>query len=195
MNAPMVSLRSLLAALIVVTTMSTSAIVQATAVGMDAMFDFSGLCVDCAEEAGVDEYPVTGRLTLTDFVPDVALDIDNFVSFYYTGTNLIPEVTITKDQVFGLQGILAADGTITSDYFAFYGDFLNNGECSNAPASCGFYVYPDAVFQLDRYWVFSDDDFGSDGQFTRVAEPMTLVLIGLGLAGIGCQRSKQIKTA
>jgi PEP-CTERM motif-containing protein len=179
MKKLILSVHTLFASLIVVFGMSFSSVSQSTPiVGMDVVFKFTGLCTDCASAASVSEYPVTGLLSLTDFVPQATLDRDNFVSFSYGGSNLIDPFEIFKSDIDILDGALNADGTLFSPYLAFWEWDLPD---------CQYCYF---VVESSGDWSLEEDDYGINGRFSRVPEPTTILLLGLGLAGILYQSRK-----
>lgn len=52
-------------------------------------------CTDCAAAAGTDAYPVQAQLTLQNYTLGDALDYSHFVSFFYSGSNLVAPYSIT----------------------------------------------------------------------------------------------------
>ena len=83
---------------------SLAAIAPARAVTTTAIvstFDFSGTCSDCTG-AG------TGELKLGNYNLGDAITANNFLSFVYNGTNLLPAFSITAADASGLSGSMSA---------------------------------------------------------------------------------------
>jgi hypothetical protein len=191
MKTIFVSLRSICAAFLVLASLGSTTNANATAMpsGVDALFDFSANCKDCAQKASLASYPVTGLLALKNFVAGANLDFNNnFVSFTYGGSNLVPQFTITADDFMypELSGILDDDGSVSELFI------LSNFDVPGCDSACFLSVGADGGWNLEV------DDFGDLASFTRTSgvgmpEPATLLLFGLGLIGVGCQKRKQVK--
>lgn len=147
------------------------------------VYTFSGVCSDCTGTA-------TGTLVLTsDFVLGVStISTSNFVSFTYSGTDLLPAFTISSGDLG-----LSVSGTFAGSMPASYADV----HLSNRSFSFDTYLQP-----ADGIWVAGfNKKFGDQGNTyswnaasTSVPEPATLGLIGAGLAGlavVGLRRKRR----
>jgi hypothetical protein len=165
-----------------------------TTIGDDLTFDWSGICTDC--EGGAQ--PVTGSLMLTDFIAGEPLSVSNFVSFTYNGSSILDPFTIAAANATGLNGVLAADGTVTT-FFSLQWS-LSSPPGGGASAGTNPPAAPQNYFTVDTdgSWSLSyvspgDDDRGTNGTFTpasNVPVPATLLLLPLGLAAMRLMRRR-----
>jgi hypothetical protein len=150
--------------------------------GEDVTFSWSGICTDCV--AGETE-SVTGTLILTDFVADESLSLSNFVSFTYNGSSILDPFTIASSDASGLDGVLTADGTVTTDFQLSFTPAKTTGISPLA-------VYSFTVL-VDGEWDLAGFDEGTNGTFrpaSSVPVPATLVLLPFGLAAMRVARRR-----
>jgi hypothetical protein len=142
---------------------------SATAIPAQTIFNFSGDCDDCVGTFNDGLYQhVTGTLVLQNFIGGVPLNLGNFVSFHYDGSNLLAPFTVNANQASFLIGTLAADGRVLSPFDLFFGS--------------KFEVAPTGQWLIDNF-----ADVGPNGTFS-VPEPATLAIFGLGLLALGVTR-------
>ena len=129
-------------------------------------FTFTGVCSDCAGSA-------IATLTVTGFTPGLAfnLDLSDFVSFSYAGTNLRGPFVITASDdptVFGSLGP------------AFPNPYLVHVEIPSTPS--GF------DSELDGSWAVADqgiDDQGASSSWdVATPEPATAAIAGFGVLAL-----------
>ncbi|MEZ5736704.1 MAG: PEPxxWA-CTERM sorting domain-containing protein [Novosphingobium sp.] len=154
----------------------------------DYTFNFSGNCVDCAEAAETDFYPVTATLMVQNYELGTPFELDNFVQFDYGGSNLVGPFSVTTSSIVD----------------TFY------GAIGAAPGSYEVYLHHSgyAYFQTgtDGTWDLGDDfvsslDQGNIGVWSLtqpggVPEPTTwmTMILGFGLIG-GAMRSRKSQQA
>jgi hypothetical protein len=147
---------------------------------------FSGNCVDCAAKAGTGTYAVTGTLVLkgANYQPNQQLGIADFLSFSYGGSNLFDAFEISSANI--------------GSFFASYGNPLAMLQLETRYGAKGAnYRYFNS--QENRTWatgsnVISIADYGNAGAWTQIShvpEPGSLVLLGLGLAGLLAARQRR----
>lgn len=163
---------------------------------------FTGNCIDCADAADRNEFPVSGTLITRNYSAG-DLTFANFVSFTYNGSNLLDPWELEANEFVEVGGNLFADPQSFSLFWSY-------------DVSSGYFFMPSmlllatsqvahgAIEQVPGSWsmCFSSDatcapsdpdpmpqDFGSQGAFTMqtstVPEPSTYALMGLGLAVVG----------
>ncbi|MEN9627801.1 MAG: hypothetical protein RJA10_1028, partial [Pseudomonadota bacterium] len=84
---------------------------QATLLQQQTTYYFNANCSDCAVAAHSATYGVLGTLVLQGYTAGDAITQSNFVSFTYSGSNLIPGFTVDLNEytVVGRSGALPSD--------------------------------------------------------------------------------------
>lgn len=166
---------------------------------------FSGDCSSCATEAGRSSFPVLARLTLQDYVPGEAIEADNVLSLWYTGSNLVdmfalsrPTATVASGRPFSADTITAVAGQlgpIAGLPLAFgvdFGDglFFRTGADGSfsvcAPKGSGFFG-GDACFSTGA-------DVGTGRWMIDAApvpEPSAALMLAAGIAALGLLRRRR----
>ncbi len=72
-------------------------------------FNFTGNCIDCAQTAESETYPVTATLVLDNYTSGQSINFTNFVSFTYATTNLQPGYTVLNGNSTGIAVVPAAN--------------------------------------------------------------------------------------
>ncbi len=87
---------------------------SAQAVAANSTFYFNANCADCAVAANAAGYGVMGTLVLQNYSQGSAITAENFVSFTYSGSNLVAPYSVTPS---------GSDGDGTTNDFTFSFDF------------------------------------------------------------------------
>lgn len=167
--------------------------------------NFSGNCIDCAAAEGTPSYTVTATLVMRDVWPEpysTKVQLQNFVSFSYGGSNLLAPYVITEKDVTYFSGVWSADysqgfsieknlGDGTSLFFTY--SFAScpttdsDGNCNlvfNSPWSTGIGPYVADYGDRGTWQVVSVDN--------HVPEPATFLLLSAALASLWLYRRRQI---
>lgn len=175
----------------------------AHAIGTETTFYWSANCQDCASTASVPSFGVTGTLTLLDYELGQEIGSDNFLSFSYSGSNLI--------RPFFVGGDVTDRGAGRFDLGTVY---RVDGRVDAVPAANRFELqFDDGLFfqtQLDGSWsvcapdaihyyggnscgTFEPADFGNAAVFATTApvpEPGVWAMLAAGLGVIGLLRRR-----
>lgn len=153
-------------------------------------------CADCAALANTSSYPVQAELTLSNYTLGDTLDITNFVSFTYDGSNLVDAYSITDSgddnngatindfftsSIYVFSGVISTvPGANTLDIT--FDDGLHfrtqtDGSWSTCAPNANGYYGGNSCFQI------LNADYGSDAIYstTPVPEPSHLALMAAGL--------------
>ena len=151
--------------------------------GTDTVFSFSGLCEDCIPGT---LQPVSALLTLRNYNPGDTIFFNNFVSFRYNGSTILPEgFTITNADAFRL------GGSIGETLPGSYGVAIDGSE---------FYFRSSTTGRWDLGSFGTSADFGGNGIYSGVVaaipEPTTWGAMILGFGAIAVRlRRRQKATA
>lgn len=156
--------------------------VHADAVQTNVTFLFGGNCIDCAEAAGTDSFPITGTLVLKggEYQIGEKISPEWFISFSYGGSNLINPFEIA-----------AGSGVFMSTY-SFGSPSLQLTEDNGNGTYRYFYSSWDGTWStgINDYVL----DFGNNATMTNanyIPEPATLLMFSAALAGLGLSRHRR----
>lgn len=170
------------------------------------IFNFTGNCSDCASAAALDSWDITIALEVgADYVLGSRLTADDFVSFTYAQSNLVSDPvsidlsdwTDARSQV--LQGVIAADGIMSSHFKlslvkgseSLWSCTELGREVARSKAACKhtetvrFSVFADGTWRFGAPAKDVGDGATLDRAVYAVPEPMSLLLIGIALCGVG----------
>jgi hypothetical protein len=142
------------AAVASLSTSSRAAVVQ------EETYFFTGVCSDCRGD-------VSATLVLEGYTQGESLTKADFVSFSYSGSNIVPAFTIPPSDLYNITGVIPTD--------------------LPAPAQVilSFYVSPTNFWAYsDGNWYVNASDYGTNGTWS-VPEPSTWAMMLLGFAGLG----------
>ncbi len=180
----------------------------AQAVGTQTTFHWSGNCEDCASAIGAPSFGVTGALTLLDYEFGDSIHAGNFVSFSYSGSNLVLPFTVggnvtdrdaglwSVDTVYWLDGrIDAVPGANRFELVFEDGLFFQtqpNGSWSTCAPDAQFYSGGNSCGTF-----LAPADFGSAAQFSAapVPEPGAWGMLVAGLGVLGFWRRRRLPQA
>ena len=177
---------------------------QAALVVQQSTYYFNANCTDCAVASNSATYGVLGTLVLQNYTAGDAITESNFVSFTYSGSNLIPGFTVNlvdytvvggtgpvSSMVFALSGAIPETLPSAAEFEIGFGDGL--GFKTHADGS--FFVCGPGVvkYYANDCSAFYNNDMGT-GSFSTVnsvvlgpggqgtiPEPGTALLAALGL--------------
>lgn len=92
---------------------ATSFSAQASVVATTSTYSFTGNCIDCAIAAEQESYAVTGSLVLQNYDYGNAFNVGNFVSFSYSGSNLMSPFTWDASEISDAYGIISKTSSFT----------------------------------------------------------------------------------
>lgn len=170
--------------------------------GASVIWEFAGNCTDCATAASLPSYPVTATLVLDGYVEGTALQLENVVSFSYSGSNLLDPYIATQTPtgtsappwqhyLYAASGHLTTNGSQVLDLR--FGDglaFILDG--TGDWFTCGR--------KDDRYYAVScsspyNNDNGTGGNFSvptpSVPEPAIFGLLAMSALGLVRQGRRQ----
>lgn len=135
---------------------------------------FSGNCTDCAIEAKLPSYAVTGTLVLQDYVLGNQILAPNFFSFSYGGSNLLPQYDISALSLLSVSGLISF-ALPSANVFHVTGATHYFDLSSTGSWNTGRHI---------------NQDMGNSGAFA-VPEPATMLLMGAALAAAGLARRRR----
>ena len=144
---------------------SAGTLQQANIIVSSVTYNFTGACSDCYGGHG----NATATLTLSGYTLGSAFNASNFVSFTYTGTDLLPTFTITS-----LSPGLMASGTLPSSLPGY-------ANVSVSSSSYFFSSMSDGTWSAGRPIL---GDRGTVGTYSALPEPATMGMLGFGLLGV-----------
>lgn len=170
-------------------------------------------CTDCAQTAGLSEYPVWATLTLDGYTPGTPTSDDTlFVSFFYSGSNLVAPFSVTRSGDDGNAATVDYFSHIPTDDGAWLPNYFLSANLSDVPGPNSFFFAFDSYFVLTQPsgdWsmcapgadgfplggsCLAPSDYGTNAVYTLAAvpEPSELAMLsaGLLLMGAAVRRSK-----
>lgn len=144
------------------------------------VYDFKGVCSDCTGDA-------TAQLILRFYTPGDMITLDDFVSFTYGGSNLLPAFTINASDIVSndIFGVIPATLPAPATF-----QIIKNGNTSftsNAGGAGNWCAGPRCI--ADR---------GTNGTWSLpgVPEPATWAMLLVGFTGLGAaMRSRRSSAA
>ena len=179
---------------------------QAALLVQQSTYYFNANCTDCAVAANSATYGVLGTLVLQNYSAGDAITESNFVSFTYSGSNLIPGFTVNlvdytvvggpgpvSSGVYALSGAIPDPLPSAAEFEIGFGDGLGfRSEADGSFYVCGRSATPPEYYAPGCSHVFNNDMgtgsfstvnsvvLGPGGQGT-IPEPGTALLAALGL--------------
>ena len=198
--------RHALRALAVASGLAAGAAGSAQATLLQQTYYFNATCSDCAVAANSATYGVLGTLVLQGYTAGDAITESNFVSFTYSGSNLIPGFTVDLEEymvvgasdpvtsgVYALSGAIPASLPSAAEFEIAFGDGLGfKSEADGSFYVCGRSAVPPPYYAPGCSHVYNNDMgtgsfstvnsvvLGPGGQGT-IPEPGTALLAALGL--------------
>ncbi len=145
---------------------STPAGATGVVIVTDETFYFTGVCSDCSGD-------VSATLVLQNYTLGDEYLPENFVSFTYGGSNLLPGFTVTPSELGVLFGTFATVPGANNTYIVFTVPGVTIDSFTTGADGTWSTGTPGA-------------DYGTSGSWsnTSVPEPATWAMMGLGFAGL-----------
>ena len=141
---------------------------------MDETYSFNGACTDCYNGDG----DVHATLVLEDYTPGDSIEASNFVSFSYSGSNLVPAFTVLPANLtLGISGVIPTTLPGPAEVHIFF-DLPTSNFISNTDGS----------------WYVNEADYGTSGTWSAAPEPSTWALTLIGFAGLAYASARHAKT-
>jgi PEP-CTERM motif len=161
------------AAIAAVAGLSTPA--EATTAVAEETYNFTGACIDCFNGDG----DIHATLVLENYKQGASIEVGNFVSLSYSGSDLLPAFTVLPADLTVL-GIVGAIPTIL-------------------PGPAKFWVFFDLpqsnfITNTDGTWYVNASDYGTSGTWSATPEPATWSMMLIGFAGLAHAAARRAKT-
>lgn len=159
-------------AIAAVAALSTPA--KAAVAAVEETYTFIGACTDCYNGGG----DIHATLVLEDYTRGRSIETSNFVSFSYSGSDLIPAFTVLPaDLTLPLEGVIP----------------------KNLPGPAEFHLFFDLpqsnfISSTDGTWYVDASDYGTSGTWSAAPEPATWAMILIGFAGLAYASTRHAKT-